>query len=273
MTARPSYLAAVVGAMVFVAGPLAATALAGVTLEDANSTVAFDLESAAGMHSWTIDGVDHMQRQWFWYRLGASGGESSIDTLSLDSFLLTDTNADGRDDTLRATYTSLGVRVDLGFKLTGGEAGSRSASLIEIMGVTNTGPKSIDVHFFEYGDFDLGGDGSDDVVTISGGNSASQQGGGSFVAEAVQTPRPNHYEAGLAPDLLAALQDDTLTTLADLGGPVRGNGAWTFEWDKELQPGDTLLISTSKNVIPEPATWALLGLGGILMAFRRRRRR
>ncbi len=272
MTARQSYLAAVVGAMVFVAGPWAATALADVILEDANSAVAFDLESAAGMHSWTVDGVNQMQRQWFWYRLGASGGESSIDTLSLDFFQATDTNADGRDDTLRATYTSLGVRVDLGFKLAGGEAGSHSASLIEIIGVTNTGPKGIDVHFFEYGDFDLGGDGSNDVVTIWDDNSAAQQVDGCYMAEVVQTPQPIHYEAGLAPDLLAALQDLAPTTLADLNGPVHGNGAWTFEWDKELEPGGTLLISTGKNVIPEPATWALLGLGGIMMIFRRRRR-
>jgi hypothetical protein len=272
MTVRQLHLAAVVGTMVFVAGPWAATALADVILEDANSTLVFDLESAAGMGSWTVDGVDHMERQWFWYRLGASGGESSIDTLSLDFFQATDTNADGQDDMLRATYTGQGFRVDLGFKLTGGEAGSGTAGLLEIMGITNTGSESLDFHFFQYTDFDLGGDGSDDVVTILSGNSAAQQVDGCFVAEVVQTPRPSHYEAGLAPDLLAALQDDTLTTLGDLGGPVRGNGAWTFEWDKDLQPGDTLLISTGKNVIPEPATWAILGLGGVLMAFRRRRR-
>jgi len=84
VTARPLHLAAAVGAMVFVAGPFAATALAGVTLEDANSTAVFDLESASGMGSWTVDGVDPLQRQWFRYHLGSSGGESSIDgTLSL----------------------------------------------------------------------------------------------------------------------------------------------------------------------------------------------
>ncbi len=46
---------------------------ADIVLTDDNSTAVFDLNSSDGMKDWTVDGVDHMQRQWFWYRVGSSG--------------------------------------------------------------------------------------------------------------------------------------------------------------------------------------------------------
>ena len=59
------------------------SAKADVVLTDFNSTVVIDPTSQAGMYTWTVDGVDQMWQQWFWYRIGSAGPEQSIDTLGL----------------------------------------------------------------------------------------------------------------------------------------------------------------------------------------------
>lgn len=50
------------------------SAKADVVLTDLNSVVSIDPSSSWGMHTWTVDGVDQMYQQWFWYRIGAAGG-------------------------------------------------------------------------------------------------------------------------------------------------------------------------------------------------------
>jgi len=51
------------------------------TLQDGNSLVTVDVGSQAGVTGWTVDGVDNLRQQWFWYRVGSSS-EASIDTIS-----------------------------------------------------------------------------------------------------------------------------------------------------------------------------------------------
>ena len=43
------------------------------TITDGGSTAQIDLASDSGMYSWTVNGVNQMTRQWFWYRIGSSG--------------------------------------------------------------------------------------------------------------------------------------------------------------------------------------------------------
>ena len=74
---------------------LCAIALVGLTtavvhaddiiLQDANSQIDITPTSQAGMHAWIVDGTSYDAQQWFWYRIGTTGGESSIDTLGLAS--------------------------------------------------------------------------------------------------------------------------------------------------------------------------------------------
>lgn len=66
------------------AGVGAAPVAADIILTDGSSTATIDPDSRDGMKSWVVDGVEHLQQQWFWYRSVAMTSEESIDTLTLD---------------------------------------------------------------------------------------------------------------------------------------------------------------------------------------------
>src|SRR5205085_9273901 len=51
-------------------------------LSDGNSSISLDLSSSAGMNSWLVNGVNQVQQQWFWFRVGNSGPEADISTIS-----------------------------------------------------------------------------------------------------------------------------------------------------------------------------------------------
>ena len=67
------------------AGLVATTATGGIlpiTLQDGNTTVTIDPNNPAdGVNSWTVNGVNQLLQQWFWYRIGNTGPAYSIDTL------------------------------------------------------------------------------------------------------------------------------------------------------------------------------------------------
>ena len=58
-------------------------------ITDQNSTASIQPNTQAGMFSWTVDGVNQLSKQWFWYAMGPRGASSppaSIDTLTLAGF-------------------------------------------------------------------------------------------------------------------------------------------------------------------------------------------
>ncbi|HUU89820.1 MAG TPA: PEP-CTERM sorting domain-containing protein [Phycisphaerae bacterium] len=275
MTRARNYLTLVAVTVASIA--VAATpAAASVTLSDANSVTLFDLGLPSGLSSWLVDGREHIGQQWFWYRVGGTGPETSIDSLTLDASILSDLNNDNFDDTLYARYLGTGLTVELWFILAGGAPGSGASDLGEIIRITNTGNEALDFHFFQYADFDLTDD--NDTIEITGGtgvmagNTAHQTSPGACVAETVVTPRPNQHQVGLDGDILGLLDDTEATTLTGTSGPVTGDASWAFQWDKVLPPGQTLLISKDKNIAPEPATLALMASGVAAALVVRRRR-
>ena len=250
-------------------GLVAAPAMAATTLTDDNSTALIDLSSSAGFSSWKVDGKEHLKQQWFWYRVGAAGAEKSLDTLTLNASVTTDTNADGNIDTLYARYLGAGYKVEVTYVLRGGATGTGTSGLGETIRIINTGASNLDFHFFQYSDFDLPGGGSD-TVEIKGGNTADQT-GGPYMVEEVVTWLPAHYQADLYSTILDSLTDASPTTLTDAPGPVTGNATWAFQWDQTIRPGKSFLLGKSTNIVPEPATLTLVG-GALIAALVRRRK-
>ena len=269
-------------------GMLTGSALGNVTLTQGNSIAELNFDDAVaevlGMDWWEVDGTNHLYEQWFWYRVGDLGGELPLEPLDMVGVPLTDDlDGDGDDDAVDVAYSVAGLNISLRVILVGGAPGSETSTIVETIVVTNATQDTLDVHFFQYADFDLRDDAEYDSVEILGDpkNTAVQWEAPLYVAETVVTgagDAPTHYEAGSwddSPSIWERLVDDDPTTLDDVAGPLLDTDAvWAFQWDKTLGPGDSLVISKDKIIMPEPATLALMGTGmAIALAARQRRRR
>lgn len=244
-------------------------------LQDQNSTAAYETQTQDGQHSWIVDGVSHLNKQWFWYRTDAMPGESSIDALTQVGAVVTDTNpfTDSRPDTLAVLYADPGqqFQIELGLRLRGATFGSGSADIAEQISIRNLTGSPLGFHFFQYVDFDLNGNPQGDLTAFLADNTVEQRKfGGSAVTETVITSRSDHHETQLVPITLNRLNDAMPTTLDDSNAAGPANVAWAFEWDVNIPGFGEFLISKDKQITPEPATLSLLALGG-LVALRRKR--
>ena len=251
-----------------------------VVLNHHNSSAAIDTGSSAGIFNWTVDGQNLLAQQWFWYRVGLNA-EAPINTISAPTLVTPDSR------TLYSSYFngSYGVRVD--YLLTGFSAGSGLADIAEVITITNATAAPLDFHFFQYSDFDLAGP-QDDLVAISVNSNPLSPSFGLFntatrvhplvaVTETVLTPGANHGEVGFHGSTLAKLNDNGPDTLNDQAGPtLPGNVTWAFQWDFVIPAGGSVGIAKQKFahviLIPEPSSFALVGLGAFALAVRRNRR-
>jgi hypothetical protein len=250
---------------------LAGTAGAVTTLSDGNSTAIIDTASQAGMYTWSVDGKDYLYQQWFWYRVGAQGGEQSIDTLGL-----TVTQLDA--STVKLAGQNTQFKVNITYALTGNSAGSERADIGEVIKLTNVSRSTETVHFFQYSDFDLSPNLVDTGVFLD--NNLVQQTGNAAVMQetTVGPPTPNHRQMGYYATLLGLLNDANPTTLTDtpLNQPLTGDVTWAYEWDIALAAGASATISKDKGLlpspVPEPLTvlGVLASIGGIGSYLRRR---
>ncbi|HSW45779.1 MAG TPA: PEP-CTERM sorting domain-containing protein [Phycisphaerae bacterium] len=241
-----------------------------ITLQDLNSVVEFNPASQNGQFTWRVDGVDYMAKQWFWYRIGGAGPESSVDTLNLLPPKVTNNNFNPGDDTLALRYLGSGFRIDIMFILTGTPWGSRWSDIAETITIANTGPVALDFHFFQYVDLNLGLGQSDDTAWFPHNNAVKQTTANGLVAsETVITPVPSHREVKPVPITLNKLNDQLPTTLDGTSGPVTGDVGWAYQWDVTIPVGGAFQISKDKQIVPEPATTLFLVLGGLAVSRRR----
>ena len=97
--------------------------------------------------------------------------------------------------------------------------------------------------------------------------------------DTLSTLRQRIQVVGNAGALLAELNDGSPTDLLQLGltAPYTGDAAWVFQWDVELEDGETLGISKVKRLtteldggdVPEPASLGMLAIGAALLIRRR----
>lgn len=243
------------------------------TLTDQNSTVTLDATGQAGMFNWFVDGRDVLFQQWFWYRVGSTGPETSIDTLSLVAANTVDANLNPGDDRLNLRYLSSGLfQIDVTYDLGGGPVTSRASDVRELITITNISQRELEFHFFQYADFDIA---HPDTAFLVNANTVRQAGSTYVLNETVVTPAANRHEIGLFPTTRNKLNDGIPTDLSNASGPVFGDATWAFQWDMTLAasgPGHTFQISKDKNIRPvaEPGSIVLLGAAlGVFALWRR----
>lgn len=221
------------------------------------------------MTNWTVDGVNQLAQQWFWYRVGSSGPEQPINTIG--SPVITTPN--GR--TAYITYANASYSVEVDYLLTGFATGSRNSDISETIRISNLTAAPLEFHFFQYSDFALAGTPDGETVQLGQDiygkyNEADITKGTSTISETVVSPGANHGEAAFFNSTLTRLNDGNPTTLNDNVGPVGpGNTTWAFQWDFVIAPGASLGISKDKYLhwdpVPEPSAVALV-VGGLIVA-------
>jgi hypothetical protein len=253
------------------------TALADYTLTDHNSTAVINPSAQTGMYNWTVDGVDQLNQQWFWYRVGTTGGQSSIDTISAPTITTPAANI------ITMSYQNASFQVNLSYTLTGGSAGSGFSDISESISIFNKSTTTpLDFHFFQYSDFDLGGTSAGDVGQYLGTGKVTQYDttSPSMLSETVSSRLPNHYQVALFPTIKTGLNGGTPFTLSDTPavnssvGP--GDVTWGFEWDLTIAANGSVVWSKdktiSKNGVPDSGTTIML-LGAALSGLALLRRR
>jgi hypothetical protein len=256
----------VVTAVLLLLGAIPQSQAATITLIDRNSTVQIDPDSSSGNFNWLVEGVDHMARQWFWYRIGTTGPESPINALSAATVNVGNFDADAGNELANISYSAGGLTITVGYTLTGGLPGSFTSLIAEEITVDNQTGAAIDFHFFQYSDFDLGGTAGGDTAQVVNANSVEQFDlpAGIISSETVVTPAPSHVEVNTFPNTLNSLNDGNPTTLNDSTGPLGpADVTWAFQWDVTIENNSSFLISKNKRIapVPEPTSLVLCGLG------------
>lgn len=267
-------------ALALAGGIVSNSAASPIVLQDNNSSLTINPTTPSGAFDWLVDGVNQLKRQGFFYRVGTSGPEQALDTLTQGPMGATDTNFDGQFDTFFVRYLGSGFNIELTYTLSGGLSGSQASNLSEQIKINNTSGSALNIDLFKYSDYDLDGSAFGDTVEFVNANTIHQRDGQSFM-ESVTTPSALNREASLDGSTLFKLIDpfnpDNLSNTPSVGAPVFGPSdvVWALQWSEKVDPNSSFILGISNSVmVPEPASIALALMGmATCVVFRRRCRR
>jgi hypothetical protein len=249
-------------------------------LNSGNSTLYIDPTRQDTGYDWIVDNVHHMKELSNWYRVGSSGPEHSVHTLTVQPGIVSASN-----NTVTVPYSdSLGrFALEIDYSVFGGPPGSGTSAFDEEVRITNLSQATpLAFHFFEYVDLDLHESPNDDTVLLTSPNTLQQYdaltvGNWSFDVD--------HYELDTYPNTLTKLTGGTASILGNGFGPGPvgpANVTFALQWDfvgtspprPAIGPGQTAVITKEGLLqmyfIPEPSSFALVAVGAALICLRRR---
>ena len=246
-----------------------------VYLVDGDSTAIVDVDSSAGMYQWVAGGHNQLSQQWFWYRIGAGGVVQPINSVSAATW-----NQLAGPDSLFTSYANAQLSFSINYKLTSLTSGK--VDILESISVKNNTAAPLDLHFFQYSDFDLAGTPIDDSLVIEvdpdfGGyyRATQKKNGGSELSETIAQPPASRAEANYQEPLITNFFTPGYNLNNNLGPVLSGDLAWAFQWDFTVGAGGSVNIFKDKLLevtpIPEPSTLAFVSLGFAALVLLRRR--
>jgi hypothetical protein len=250
----------------------------GYSLNSRNSSVQFEVGSpSAGMFDWVVDGVNHLNQAWYYYRAGAMTSEAPIQSIGVPTISYINNTALSR---LELVYANADYSVRTMYLLTGQTPGTGNANVSETVTVINNSAAPLDFHLFQYSDFDLGGISDNQSVQFFLNDAtgqyykAVQTVSGFSVTETVNSTAPpiSHVEAATFSQTLASLTDALPTSLGDTLSAM-GNVTFAYQWDVVLTPGQSFQLSKLIAVVPEPSVGGFIALGVLAFGLMRRRAR
>ena len=294
MRLRSRLLAAILaaGGLGLLASPAVA---APVTISDWNSSLMVDAANG-GAVNWTLNGVDYLDRQWFWYRTGNMLSEKILDATSLVLKSVTQTNTrpqDAAKDTLSLLYqdsaTSPTFTVTVTLSLQGDPTGANKSSMIETIKITNKTSAQLSFSLYQFMDLDLAPTNSFETAMFTNNNTVVQYGNGSavmFEQSAIATPTYRELSnSGTGGALLAKLTNtgsDNLSGTAMSGVTTlsASDVSWGNQWNFNIAGGSTVTVLENLKLSPNAyvplpsAAWAgSMMLAGIAVMSGRRSRR
>ncbi len=205
-------------------------------------------------------GPDHVSSTWWWYNTPTDSRELAFHSPNI-------TNS---GDTLSLMFSDMGQGFSGVLRYTVVDIpGNDSGVLLQSMTITNHTASSLTVSLYLYRDIDLAGTSGGDTVTPNGDELQITDGDWADYSETT-----GNYTFGDNVDTRNMLVDSDLDPVngANNGPGALSNYAHITRFSVTLLPFRSATVTASDTItkIPAPASLALLGLGGLAAARRRR---
>ncbi len=221
-------------------------ALAGMfTLVDGDTTANLDTDSEFGIESLMSQATDHLFQHWFWYRIGPSGPEIPVTTLTMQQF----SESLPASNSYSGTFSATGVTFQINITLEDDPAGDNTVRCQSTLSVQNTNAVGdLDLHLFAYTDFDLN-DSIDDAWVRIDSNGAVQAIAG-IVSRETLSPAADAFSVAIYPDLVDLLNDGFPNnfTNSDSLGPA--DNTYAHQWNISLAPSESFDVDIVMEVTP-----------------------
>jgi len=206
-----------------------------------------------------------MWREWFWFRIGDTGKQISLDKLPVSGAY----NADSSAVTLTYTDTQSRFKAIVTVQVVGKPEYNYNSTINKNMTIQNMTQSDLDFHLYSYNDLDVSEIGTDNIAIIKG-ERAIQTGldGRTFIQ--TSSLKPSHFDIdtlytdpGSSLDLLENGEDPL--ALSDYSGPFPENGdmQFVFQYDLKIPAGESAsFVITDKIVQTNPLVISNAQCGG-----------
>jgi hypothetical protein len=228
-------------------------------------------QGSGGLKQWVVGGVNQADQQWLYYRIGGSGPQLGIDQISASPSV--NTSTPGQID---VTYDNGNYSAEVKYLITG------SSIINETIVFNNHSGGALDLHLFDYSDFDLNtSDSGQNLgwfqkgVVIPTINSFWQTLGSMALTNSLTASsggnNPTRYEANATAGALLFNITNSTYTLNNTASAGPGDATGALEWDLSLANGSALTISKIIALsVPEPSVLALAGMGLLGVWYKKR---